>query len=163
MRQFKTWSWHATSRRKRNKCQFATVTVNWLLEYLFFEFDTKFFREVVNVMLTDLASMYLNAILNTKKLVDFKIIILFNCKWLQCDLIAISHSFYWKKFIYLISTYFSVFEIAFKYILARSVSITFTTYVKIILSNSKDVYSSICWLWHFHKIATDFYFMVLCQ
>ena len=93
-------------------------------------------------MLTDLASMYLNAILNTKKLVDFKIIILFNCKWLQCDLIAISHSFYWKKFIYLISTYFSVFEIAFKYILARSVSITFTTYVKIILSNSKDVYSS---------------------
>ena len=51
-----------------------------LLEYLFFEFDTKFFREVVNVMLTDLASMYLNAILNTKKLVDFKIIILFNCK-----------------------------------------------------------------------------------
>ena len=51
-----------------------------LLEYLFFEFDTKCFREVVNVMLTDLASMYLNAILNTKKLVDFKIIILFNCK-----------------------------------------------------------------------------------
>ena len=92
-------------------------------------------------MLTDLASMYLNAILNTKKLVDFKIIILFNCKWLQCDLIAISHSFYWKKSIYLISTYFSVFEIAFKYILARSVSITFTTYIKIILSNSKDVYS----------------------
>ena len=117
------------------------------LEYLFFEFDTKFFREVVNVMLTDLASMYLNAILNTKKLVDFKIIILFNCKWLQCDLIAISHSFYWKKFIYLISTYFSVFEIAFKYILARSVSITFTTYVKIILSNSKDVYSSLMFLY----------------
>ena len=113
----------------------------FFLEYLFFEFDTKFFREVVNVMLTDLASMYLNAILNTKKLVDFKIIILFNCKWLQCDLIAISHSFYWKEFIYLISTYFLVFEIAFKYILARSVSITFTTYVKIILSNSKDVYS----------------------
>ena len=53
---------------------------NMSLEYLFFEFDTKFFREVVNVMLTDLASMYLNAILNTKKLVDFKIIILFNCK-----------------------------------------------------------------------------------
>ena len=41
----------------------------------------------------------------------------------------------------MIATYFSVFKIAFKYILARSVSITFTTYVKIILSNSKDVYS----------------------
>ena len=51
-----------------------------VLENLFFEFDTKFFREVVNVMLTDLASMYLNAILNTKKLVDFKIVILPNCK-----------------------------------------------------------------------------------
>ena len=38
------------------------------LEYLFFEFDTKFFREVVNVMLTDLASMYLNAILKYKEI-----------------------------------------------------------------------------------------------
>ena len=59
---------------------FCQVQKKVVLEYLFFEFDTKFFREVVNVMLTDLASMYLNAILNAKKLVDFKIIMLFNHK-----------------------------------------------------------------------------------
>ena len=40
------------------------------------------------------------------------------------------------------STNFFVFRIAFKYILARSVSITFTTSLKNFVSNSKNKYSS---------------------